>query len=198
MTEKNIYTNTELFTHFTNGDTAAFEQLYRQHFNQVFYFARRFLTNIQAAEDLTTEIFLKAWNKRADFENSHKFRGFLYTSTRNACLNILKQEQQRAAQQTELIALLERDNETAREEQLLTAQLMQYVYEAIEDLPQQERKIFKLAYLEGLSNDAIAAAIGISNQSVRNAKARALKTLRLQLAQQGGLLTLFFWQLSAS
>lgn len=189
------YTSEELILHFSNGDHDAFEVLYRQHFNQVFYFARRFLPDVQAAEDVTTETFLLAWNKRGDFENIHKFQGFLYTSTRNACLNILKQEQRKTLKQPELIALLESDTENSKEAQLLTANLMQYVYEAIEELPAQEKKIFKLAYLDGLTNESIASIIGISNQSVRNSKARALKALRLNITQKG-ILTLFLWQLS--
>jgi RNA polymerase sigma-70 factor (family 1) len=190
------YTSEELILHFSNGDDGAFEILYRQHFNQVFYFARRFLPDVQAAEDVTTETFLLAWNNRTGFENIHKFQGFLYTSTRNACLNILKQEQRKTLKQPELIALLESDTATAKEDQLLTASLMQYVYEAIEELPAREKKIFRLAYLEGLTNDSIAAIVGISNQSVRNSKARALKTLRLNITQRG-ILTLFLWQFSS-
>lgn len=196
MAISDTYTDADLILHYSNGDHDAFEVLYKRHFNQVFYFARRFLTDVQVAEDITTDTFLQAWNKRSNFENIHKFQGFLYTSTRNACLNILKQEQRKALKQPELIALLESDTEDSKEEQLLTANLMQYVYEAIEQLPAREKEIFKLAWLDGMDNESIARLLNISNQSVRNSKARALKTLRITVSQKG-ILALFLWQLGS-
>ncbi len=60
----------------------------------------------------------------------------------------------------------------------------QYIYDEIEKLPEPTRKIFKMAYVDGLSNEEISLALGLTNASVRNYKTRALKTLRMALLQK--------------
>jgi len=61
------------------------------------------------------------------------------------------------------------------------AELLQRIYEEIEKLPKKCRQVFKLAYLDGLSNEEIAELLHINYQSVKNQKVRALKILRLAL-----------------
>ncbi len=55
----------------------------------VFYFSRRIIIEQQAAEDLTMEAFLKLWQRINDLINVNVFHSFLYTTTKNACLNYL-------------------------------------------------------------------------------------------------------------
>ena len=150
----------------------------------MFYFAKRFVTDGPTAEDITSETFIKLWNRHGDFENIYKLQSFLYTATRNACINTLRSEKRQSEKEKQLLYLIEQDSEEALAQQQLTAKIYQYIYEEIEKLPPQEQKIFKLAYIDGLSNEEIALQLGINNQSVRNSKTRALKTMRLMLADK--------------
>jgi len=107
---------------------------------------------------------------------------FLQITVKNACLNLLRSRQRESARYLELYNLLEQNDPQAFDQQQLTAQLYQHIYEEIEKLSPQLKKVFMLAYIEGLSNEEIALQLDIHNQSVRNDKARALKQLRLALA----------------
>jgi RNA polymerase sigma-70 factor (ECF subfamily) len=180
----NIQQEKELLSQLAEGSKPAFENIYNHYFSPVFYFARRYLPDTQAAEDITSETFLKCWEKRGDFENLRKLQSFLYTTTRNACINSLRSEKRQADREKQLDYLLSQTSEEGQEGRDLTARIYQYIYEEIEKLPAQEKTIFKMAYIDGLSNEEIAEKMGINNQSVRNYKSRALKTMRLALADK--------------
>jgi RNA polymerase sigma-70 factor (ECF subfamily) len=63
----------------------------------------------------------------------------------------------------------------------ITAATYKYIIDQIDQLPEQMKKVFKMSYIEGLTNEEIAQSLKINNQSVRNHKARALKILRLSI-----------------
>ncbi len=161
-----------------------FEVLYNQQFTAVFYFARRFVVEQQAAEDITSEAFLKLWLRLNDFTNVSAMRSFLYTVTKNACLNYLRNSRRHTAENEKIAYLLEQNDESSLATEKLNADIWQHIYNAIENLSPQLKNVFKMAYVEGLSNEEIAVNLGINNQSVRNDKARALKQIRLTVLEK--------------
>ncbi len=173
------YNESELIRELADGNPLAFKVIFDRYFISGFYFAKHFVTHTQAAEDITTETFLKCWEKCSDFENIHKLQSFLHINTRNACINALHSEKRQTESEKQLSYLLTHTGKEGMKQQELTARIYQYVYEEIEKLPAQEKNIFKLAYIDGLSNEEIARQLGINNQSVRNYKTRPLKTMRM-------------------
>jgi RNA polymerase sigma-70 factor (family 1) len=174
-----------------NGERPAFDALYRDQYIRVFYTAKRFVPDTQAAEDLATETFLKLWERLADFDNLAAMRSFLYLTVRNACINHLRTEGRMTARHQQLIRLLEQGDRESADNRQLMADLYTHIYEEIEKLSPRLKQVFLLSYIDGLSNEEIAARLRINNQSVRNDKTRALKQLRLSLAGREGLLLLF-------
>lgn len=166
------------------GEAAAFETIYNKYFVTVYYFAKRFVADEAAAQDITTDIFLKVWTKHTDFENLQKLTSFLYVSTRNACINEINAGKRHEQSNKEWYRLLMQEGEDAQARQQLGAAVYDYIYQEIEKLPPQERNVFKLAYIDGFSNEEIAAKLNLGNQVVRNYKTRALKTLRLVVADK--------------
>lgn len=158
-----------------------FEILYNQQFAVIYYFARGFVSDQQAAEDITSEAFLKLWLRLNDFANISAMRSFLYTVAKNACLNYLRDSRRHTAENEKMAYMLEQNDESSLEKENLNADIWQHIYNAIENLSPQLKNVFKMAYVEGLSNEKIARILGINNQSVRNDKARALKQVRLTL-----------------
>jgi len=172
------YTEPELLQQIANGSREAFEIIYKRNFISVYYFAKRFVADKQAAEDITTETFLKLWERLRNFNNLQSIRSFLFTSVKNACINYNRSDKRANARNEEFnyLSSVANDDEPADED--ITGKVYQYIFDEIEKLPAQLKKVFKMAYLEGMSNEAIAQALDINNQSVRNHKARALKVLR--------------------
>ncbi len=188
----------ELLIHsFQQGEESAFAAIYNLHFNGIYYYARHFVTDAQEARDITAETFVKLWKLRANFDNIHKIKTFLHITTRNACIDALRHQKWKAGKLQQLIQLLMEDNESMVTRNnspmaaapkfvngLVEGELLRRIYEEIENLPPQRKTIFKLAYLEGMKNPAIAAKLNISVQTVQNQKTIALKFLRLNVLSQ--------------
>ncbi|MES1160647.1 MAG: sigma factor-like helix-turn-helix DNA-binding protein, partial [Bacteroidota bacterium] len=73
----------------------------------------------------------------------------------------------------------------------LKAEVLKSIHKEIENLPRSCGNVFKMAYLEGMSNSEIAETLQINNQSVRNHKQRAIKLLRLALLNRNILVSAF-------
>ena len=67
-----------------------FKFFFQEYFEPVFQFARKYTENDAIARDFTQDAFIKLYERRKDFEVIEKAKSFLYTTTRNLCLNHLK------------------------------------------------------------------------------------------------------------
>jgi len=76
------------------------------------------------------------------------------------------------------------DDMTGFDPVLTETEIIQQLYEEIEQLPTQCRRIFKMSYLEGRKNEDIAATLQISYNTVRAQKLRALKLIRSSLVKK--------------
>jgi RNA polymerase sigma-70 factor (ECF subfamily) len=175
------YSEHELLQLLSAGNKDVFEFIYKKNFASIYHFAKRFVADEQGAEDITTEVFIKLWERFKDFNSLPAIKSFLFTSTRNACINYNRSDQRADKRHKEFAYLLTHGSEAAIEEQQIPGTVFQYIYDEIAQLPVQEKRVFTMAFIEGLTNDQIAARMDINNQSVRNYKAKALKTLRINL-----------------
>lgn len=179
--------DTELFIAFQRGEAVADKYIFDRYFRALCFFAEKLtFHSIIEAEDIVAETFIKMFQKRSDFANLANIRSFLYLATRNACINHYK-TQQRHKKANSLIALQsdEISLENALEDELIRARILQEIYEEMEALPGRCKEIFKLIFLKGLTTDQIAEQLGISPQTVRTQKARAIQLLRVQLLKKG-------------
>lgn len=173
-----------LLQEIAKGTKKAFEAVYDRYYISIFYFSRRFVRDEKVAEDITLETFLKLWERFPQFTSLQGIQSFLHVTAKNACLNHLRSQARMSAHQRELAYLLAQGGEETLADQQVTARIYQYIYNEIQKLPPQVRRVFTLAYIDGLSNQVIAEQLNINNQSVRNHKANALKHLRMALLEK--------------
>lgn len=171
-----------IIRNFKAGEARSLEALFRLYYNPLCLFAERLVKNRQAAEDIVEESFLKLWLKHEDFNHIQNIKAFLYITTRNSCLNLLKQEQRDALSKQQL-AYLADDKEGFVLNEIVRSEVLQKIQSEIEKLPEQCRKIFELCYLDGLKNFEIAQLLRISIHTVKNQKARAVQILRLKFGK---------------
>lgn len=138
------------------------------------------LPDSQAAEDITTETFLKIWDKKINFESVPKLQSFLFTTVRNACRNWLRDEKRHADDHQKLAFILEQQTEMEFMANDITEKVYVYLQDEINKLPLKSRSIIRLQLL-GLKNEQIANELGMSEKTVRNLKSDALKFLRIAL-----------------
>ncbi|HEX9504022.1 MAG TPA: RNA polymerase sigma-70 factor [Patescibacteria group bacterium] len=170
----------DLILQFNHGDTEAFTAIYNNYYLTLYYFVKKFIPEREDVEDITADIFIKLWRMHANFDNIKNIEAFLYITGRNACLDFLRYLQRHDEKQKELLHILLKDSVEGVQEDL-KAEILKSIYKEIEKLPRSCRNVFKMAYLEEMSNSEIAEHLQINNQSVRNHKQRAIKLLRIAL-----------------
>ncbi|HUL02874.1 MAG TPA: sigma-70 family RNA polymerase sigma factor [Gemmatimonadales bacterium] len=137
-----------------SGDGRAFERLYRVHVGRIHSLARR-MAGPEVADDLTQDVFVRAWHKLGTFRGEAAFGSWLYRLAVNL---ILAQRQTRNAEPVryDAGAALETAQAGAVEPELALD-----FEEAIGRLPDGARQVFVLHDLAGYKHEEIAALLGI-------------------------------------
>jgi RNA polymerase sigma-70 factor (ECF subfamily) len=162
---------------FRRGDQPSFKKVYEYFYRPLFYFASQIVVDEPEAQDIVSETFRKLWQLHENFESLVNIKAFLYITTRNNCFNFLKSGQRDRSKQLSY-SLSQVKNEEAVINSIIKTELLEEIRREIEELPEQQRIIFKLFYLESLSMDEIATRLNLRSGTVRMNKLRALKHLR--------------------
>jgi len=165
---------------FREGKQEAFRRVFNEYHRSLFYFATKMGLEKEEAEDIVSDSFAKLWHGRNAISSEEHIQGFLVTTTRNACLNLIKQKKRRHLSNNELSYLLA-DREEDFFRKIVEAELLRKVHPHIEQLPKKCKAVFKHIYLDGLSTDEVAARLGITTRNVLNQKARAIQLLKGKL-----------------
>src|SRR5690606_17138185 len=96
----------------------------------------------------------------------------------------------RTAKKHEDAGIVYADTEESHHERYIRSEVLRTIYQQIESLPTQERSVLLLALREGKKLQEIADELGISLQSVKNCKGRALRRLRTKLSAEDFILLL--------
>jgi RNA polymerase sigma-70 factor (family 1) len=167
---------------FNSGSQSAFTTLYHHLYPSIYIYARRFASR-EDAQDITNEAFLKIWRMEKRFARLQSINLFLRVSVRNACFDLFRHDRFVERKKKELLRLSEERQDALYFEDEISAEYLQRIYKEIEKLAPQRKKIFKLAYLDGLKEKTIAEKLNLSRATVHNQKSKALRQLRIALLQ---------------
>jgi RNA polymerase sigma-70 factor (ECF subfamily) len=158
----------------TAGDAAAFERIYRRHVPRVHGMSRRMLSG-EEADDVTQEVFIRAWEKLSLFRGDAAFGTWLYRLAVNVILGKRQSHanyRNRFGGDPDVIPL------PARRER---PDLRVDVEAAIETLPAGAREIFLLHDVEGYTHEEIADLLHVSAGTSKSQLHRARMSLRQYL-----------------
>lgn len=85
-------TDIELISKILQGDKDLFAQVVERYQNYVFTLVLRFTDNREDAEEISQDIFVKAYRSLADFRGESKFSTWLYTIVRTSCITFLRKK----------------------------------------------------------------------------------------------------------
>lgn len=186
------YDESELHLRFKEGSEAAAAQLYRKYYRGLVFFAMDFVKEQKQAEDIVQDAFVKLWQNRNKFQTLPELRSYLYVTVRNAALNLLEHENVKNRFRNEAIHTQVREDDLV-ESRMLLAELMQFVYQHLKELPAPYAEVLQLLYLEELSPAEVAERLQLSPENLRIRKFRAIGMLRAILLKKGiSSLSLFF------
>lgn len=181
LTENEIQDEVVLMQQFRDGSEEAFTTVYRHLYQRVFWFAQKFVEEIEEAQDLTAESFVQLWQQNNTFPTIDSVAAFLYVTVRNKCFNLLKHRKMKASRRDELLhQLTDREQGDFFEEQV-QLQLVRRIYAEVDKLPPRMKEIFLLSYRDGLKTGEIAERLQIKAQTVTNQRVTAVKLLQLAL-----------------
>jgi RNA polymerase sigma-70 factor (ECF subfamily) len=174
----------QIIAGFQQGSKEAFAAVYNMHYSRLYGFIKKLVDDREEAQDITAETFVKLWKLHANFNTAENIKAFLYITARNACMDYLRYRQRQTANKQELgyVLLQEESSVPTTTNDEIKTEVLKQVHNEIENLPAQCRRIFKMAWLEGKKNAQIAEQLALTEQTIRNQKARAVKILRVALA----------------
>ena len=172
------YDNDDFQLHlFIKGHVKGFDYFFESLYKPLCYFASKIVATQEIAEELADDAFIKLWERHDQFESVNGIRSFLYRTTRNACLNYLRNTKTRNLHEYSLQAMTH-TSEADIQQHIIRAETIQQVHQAFTILPKKCREVFNLIYLENKNYEEIAKELQISVDNVRNHKKRALQLLR--------------------
>ncbi|WP_205511163.1 sigma-70 family RNA polymerase sigma factor [Longitalea arenae] len=163
--------------HWYEDEPLAFASVYDRFYDPLVYFARKLLKDGLAAEDLVADIFVKYWQKRYQFNALEAAKAFLYISTKNACINYNQRTRRQARAKAGWRLIADEFDESILSS-ITRSEILHDVYDSVESLPLQCRKIILLSYIGGFSNKQIARHLQLSVHTVRNQKVRGIQLVR--------------------
>lgn len=171
----------DLVNDFQLSRERSLQVLFTLHYDPLIYFANQYIKNIELAEEIVADSFVKLWNRRTDFKHYNQIRSYLYVCTKNAAINTLRDT--KVAFQTYAMDDLENiiHDDTDLLDNIIKTELLTLMYAKLEELPEKQRHVFQLIYLEDLSSEEVSKRLGISLESVYTHKSRAMLTLKRKL-----------------
>jgi len=159
------------------GNFEAFGQLYSIYLDRIFRYALHQVRDRMTAEDITEEVFVKAWKAIGSCKGKgNTFSAWIYRIAHNHIINTFRSSRKFTSIDMEDIA--EISNPRLEIEMTLD---QQELTEVITDLPQNQRQVIVLKFIEGLDNREIGKIMRKSEGAIRILQMRALTTLRQKL-----------------
>lgn len=176
----NYTSEKELLENFLKGEEQACTYVYNRYFSRICLYASSFVDETKEAEDIAEEGFIRLWQGKRNFESLAHLKAALYQTTRRVGLNH-QTARQRSLNRVDMYAAQQDQDQNSHLQEIIYAEAMAELYEAIQKLPPKAREIIQLTYLQGNSNQEVADLLHISIQTVKNQKMRALSLLRQHL-----------------
>jgi RNA polymerase sigma-70 factor (ECF subfamily) len=159
------------------GDVSAFEQLYRSNERKIFGLCFRLAAEPTLAEELTQDVFVRAWQKLSSFQGRSAFSSWLYPLAVNVALSERRTRRRRAEREmaTDDPTVFERPEKPPAHDTGVDLE------RAVARLPPGARSVFVLHDMEGYRHEEIASMTGMAEGTSKAQLHRARKLLRERL-----------------
>lgn len=166
-----------LVSRAVDGDAEAYGKLYLRHLDAIYRYVYFKVGNRAQAEDLTEEVFVKAWEALPQYQiGESPFTSWLYRIAHNLTVDFFRRNR------NEQTLLEETHNPIANPDQtpeqiLVGQQDLEALVAAVGQLAPLEQEVLILRFVEGLSHRQVAESIGKSDGASRVIQHRALATV---------------------
>ena len=187
-------TDEALMVRYQRGDRSAFTSLVRRHQSPLYNFALRQLRVASVAEDVVQEAFVRVVQNAAEFKHEARFTTWVYTITRNLCIDQLRKralrkhpslDEARAGEDGEGPTLAEQtaDVRVSVEREATGSELRDRIAKAVDLLPDDQREVFLMREISNLPFKEIAEITGVPENTVKSRMRYALERLQAALSE---------------
>ena len=169
MSDKLIWEN------IAKGDKNALKQLHEKYFYQMGLYAHKMLHDDQIAEELVSDCFIKIWENRKKIEIESSVKHYLFLMLRNGIVDHFRKKRIVSTEPIENI------NDPASEEYFDEQKQYAKLYQFLQKLPEQRRKILEMAVFDSLTYAEIAQKLDITKNTVKTQIGRAYRFLKENL-----------------
>ena len=169
------------------GDQSAFSALYDALSPKVFAAVRRVLRDPAMSEEVLQEVFVELWKTAAHYDRSRATATtFTVTIARRRAVDRVRREQSQR-NRIESLQAQRNDEQGALEDAVVSSFDDERVRRALATLPEDQREVITLAFIDGLAHGAIAEQLGLPLGTVKGRARGGLKRLRGLLGELGEL-----------
>ncbi len=165
-----------------DGRQEAVAEMYDRFHRPCYSFAVRMVGGQGEAEEVTQEVFVRAWRSARNYDASKaSVQGWLLSITRNLCIDELRRRRRRAAESAGLENVPEPTAAERTDVEAERLMLRDEVRAALQSLSPEQRSAIELVYFHGLTSQEVGEALNVPAPTVRS-------RLRLGLLKLAGVL----------
>ena len=170
----------ELISKVLSGDQHAYAGLVTRYQNYVFTLALRFTKNREDAEEVSQDIFIKAYKALADFRGASKFSTWLYTIVNTTCISFLRKKKLEihSLDNEKVFEVADNQDSGMRANQVEQKSRMSMVNNAIKMLGSDDAEVITLFYKSEQTLEEIAQILGIETNTAKVRLHRARTRLK--------------------
>ncbi|MBT3389304.1 MAG: sigma-70 family RNA polymerase sigma factor [Chloroflexi bacterium] len=186
--DQRVQLDAQLVKRAKHGDSDAFGELHDYYVDAIYNFLASRTSDPLDAEDLTGEVFLRAWRSLKNYrQKGYPFSAYLFRIARNLLIDHYRQSQRQDEDTVEAedIGSL-RGAEKSPDAIIVIKQEHQQLKQYLDNIREDYRDVLVLRFLSGLSPDETAKVMQRSSGAVRVLQHRALAALRKQLGSSNG------------
>ncbi len=178
--------DSDIIRNVLNGDQNKYSLIVEKYQSNVFRTVMGFVHQKENAEEITQDVFVKAYYSLKSFQGRSAFNTWLYRITVNLCLNFLNKEKRR-----KIWSLFTDSFQLPTKEKFVITQMeeaeeFRIVQKAIDSLSEKQRTAFVLSKYEELSQKEIASVMNITEGAVEQLLQRAKINLKKKLNRYVG------------
>ncbi|HMG67033.1 MAG TPA: RNA polymerase sigma-70 factor [Chitinophagaceae bacterium] len=158
-------------------DTQAYKQLFLLFYPSLVSFAVSIIKTKELSEEIVSDVFMKIWEKRHQLDKVENLSYYLFTAVKNKCLNQLHNQKNKTSLEINDSILEFKSLYHDPEQKLISAEMINQIQKAIQELPPRCRLIFKLIKEEGLKYKEVAELLQLSVKTIENQMSLAFKKI---------------------
>jgi RNA polymerase sigma-70 factor (ECF subfamily) len=166
----------------SKGDLSTFEKVFKTYYEELCFFAKKYLSDMDQAEEIVQDMFYTIWQNRENLKINQSLKAYLYASTKNKCLKKIRSRQYEEKYRN-YVKHSNPGNVSTPDEELNAKEINVIIEETLSSLPERTKKIFKMSRYQGMKYREIADKLAISVKTVEADMGRALKVFRRNLTE---------------